>query len=672
MSSYILFLLLGLGSGAVYAVLGLGLVLKYRSAGVVDFSHGAVAMFCAYVFIQLRSNGELQFPWIVIPHQVRVASSSGMGVVPAIVITLVYAAVLGLVFYVALYRPLRGAPALARVGASIGVMLALQAIAVLNYSTFAVSSPPILPADPVHIGTLSVPSDRLYLAGLTLLVGLALAAIYRFTRFGLVTRAAVENERGAALLGHSASRIAAYNWVLATVLAAAAGILILPITTLNPGTYTLFIVPALGAALLGRFSSFSVVVIGGLLIGMLQSELVKLQSMWSWLPQQGLQDGLPFVIIMLAMVVLARRLSARGAISDVDNPMVGRPSRPALTTVACVAAGIVALLVVSGQYKAAIISSLVTACICLSVVVITGYVGQISLVQNALAGFSAFMLVHIAKGLGIGFPLGLIGAALCGVVIGVVVGLPAVRVRGVNLAVTTLATAAALDALVFNNSHFSGGYTGLNVHPPHLFGLNLEPSPNGITFGIVVVVIVALVGLLVARIRNGRLGRAFLAVRSNERAAASIGIDVARTKLFAFAIAAFIAGIGGGLLAYQQQNINPASFTLWTSLTILAITYVGGVGRITGALAAGALLASNGVVPTLLDNLFNFGQYQSLIAGVALALTAVANPDGMTKEMGAGLTKLRRAVTRSVAGRGHNGAPAVVDAPTPEPKVAGR
>jgi ABC-type branched-subunit amino acid transport system permease subunit len=681
MSSYILFLLLGLGSGAVYAVLGLGLVLKYRSAGVVDFGHGAVAMFCAYVYIELHTNGELQFPWIIIPHQIRVASSSGLATVPSILVTLVYAAFFGLFFYMAVYRPLRNAPALARVGASIGIMLALQAIAVINYSTFAVSSPPILPDSPIHFAGIFVPSDRLYLAGLTILVGLALAAIYRYTRFGLVTRAAVENERGAALLGHSATRIAAYNWVLATVLAAAAGILILPITTLNPGTYTLFIVPALGAALLARFSSFTIVVIGGLAIGMLQSELVKLQTVWTWLPQQGLQDGLPFLIIMVAMVVLARRLSARGQISDVHNPMVGRPRRPAVTAASCVVVGIVALLAANTDYRSAIISSLVTACICFSVVIITGYVGQISLVQNALAGFSAFMLVHIANGLGIGFPFGLILAALCGVVIGVVVGLPAVRVRGVNLAVTTLATAAALDALVFNNASFSGGFTGLNVPPPHLFGVNLEPSPSGVTFGIVIVVIVALAGLFVARMRNGRLGRAFLAVRSNERAAASVGIDVARTKLFAFAIAAFIAGIGGGLLAYQQQNINAATFTLWTSLTVLAITYVGGVGRITGALAAGALLASNGVVPTLLDNLFNFGQYQALIAGVALTLTAVANPDGITKEMGQGLTQLRLALLRrfgprtpAIAGPGGPPAPppAAPSSTHGTAKVAGR
>src|SRR6201996_6938180 len=514
MSSYILSLLLGLGSGAVYAVLGLGLVLKYRSAGVVDFGHGAVAMFCAYVYIELHTNGELQFPWIIIPHQIKVASSNGLATVPSILATLVYAAILGLVFYVAVYRPLRNAPALARVGASIGIMLALQAIAVLNYSTFAVSSPPILPDSPIHFAGIFVPSDRIYLAGLTVLVGLALAAIYRYTRFGLITRAAVENERGAALLGHSATRIAAYNWVLATVLAAGARILILAITTLNPGTYTLFIVPALGAALLGRFSSFGAVVFGGLAIGAIQSETVKLQTVWTWLPQTGLQDGLPFIIIMLTIIVLARRLSARGAISDVHNPMVGRPSRPAASAGGAVVVGIIALLVLSAQYRAAVDSSLITACICFSVVIITGYTGQISLAQNGMAGVSAFMLTHIAQGLGIGFPFGLILAALCAVVLGVAVGLPAVRVRGVNLAVATLAVATALDALLFNNTSFSGGYTGRNVKPPHLLGLNLGPVGSGqdtqrIAFGIMVVLIVAAVGLFVARLRMGQLGRGF-------------------------------------------------------------------------------------------------------------------------------------------------------------------
>jgi ABC-type branched-subunit amino acid transport system permease subunit len=641
MSSYLLFLLLGLGAGGVYAILGLGLVLKYRSSGVIDFGHGAVAMYCAYVFIELRSNGELVFPWVALPHSVSVASDGGVPLALAILASVVYGAILGLIFYLLIYRPLRQAPGLARVGASVGVMLALQAVAVINFGTFALSSPPILPATPVDLAGVPVPADRLYLAGITIVLAIALWLVYRHTRFGLATRAVAENERGAALLGYSADRISAYNWVLATVLAVAAGILILPITTLNPGTYTLFIVPALGVALVGRFTSFPVTVIAGLSLGMLQSELTKLQAIWEWLPRQGLQDGVPFLLIMIAMTALAKRLPSRGAVGDLRNASIGRPRTPLATAGIVLVIGLVALLVSSALYRSAIVSSMITACICLSVVLITGYVGQISLAQNALAGISAFMLSHIAHGLGIGFPLGLILSALCAVVVGLVIGLPALRVRGDNLAVATLATAAALDALVFNSDWFSGGYVGRDVGTPHLLGLDLGISNSGnqLVFGIFVLVIVLLVGLLVARVRNAPAGRMFIAVRSNERAAASVGVDVARTKLLAFGLSAFVAGIGGGLLAYQQGNINPATFTVWTSLTVLAMTYVGGVGRIYGAVVAGLLLASNGLMPTLLDKLFNFGKYQALIAGVLLMFTAVKNPDGIATEMQRGFNQ---------------------------------
>ncbi len=377
MTSYLLFLLLGLGSGAVYATLALGLVLKHRSAGIVDFSHGAVAMFCAYVFLELHSNGQLVFPWVALPHSAQLFNATnGAPTWVSIVIALLYSAVLGLIFYWVVVRPLRHAPALARVGASVGLMLYLEAVAVINFGTFALSSPPILPATPVHLADgLDVPSDRLYLAGIVIVVGILLGLIYRYTRFGLATRAAAGNERGAALIGLSATRLSAYNWVLATVLAGAAGILILPITTLNPGTYTLFIVPALGAALLARFTSFPWTVVAGLGLGMFQSELVKLQGVWTWLPQQGLQDGVPFILIMIAIVVLARRLPARGVMGETHTSSIGRPVNPLRTAGISFAIGLVALLLFSELYRSAMASSLVVVCVCLSVVVITGYVG---------------------------------------------------------------------------------------------------------------------------------------------------------------------------------------------------------------------------------------------------------------------------------------------------------
>src|SRR5947209_9423105 len=161
MSTYILFLLLGLGAGAVYAIIALGLVLKYRSAGVVDFGHGAVAAFICYVYLGLRDGGQLQLPWIWIPHQLTLTGSS-MGTIPAIATSLAYAAVLGAVLYLLIYRPLRHATPLTRVCASVGTMLYFQGIAVLNYGTTPRSTETILPSSPLTIGKIIVPSDRLW------------------------------------------------------------------------------------------------------------------------------------------------------------------------------------------------------------------------------------------------------------------------------------------------------------------------------------------------------------------------------------------------------------------------------------------------------------------------------------------------------------------------------
>src|SRR3954464_13125341 len=199
MSSYVLFLLLGLGSGAVYGILALGLVLKHRAAGVVDFSHGAVAMFVAYVFLALRSDGVLQLPWIVLPHEIDLGAPLATG--PAIIVSLVYAALLGAAMYWLISRPLRAATALTRVCASVGTMLALQAIAVLNFGTTAKSTPAILPNKPFEIGDITVLVDRLWCAGIVAVLAVAVAAVSRFRRFGLATRAAAENEQGAALVG---------------------------------------------------------------------------------------------------------------------------------------------------------------------------------------------------------------------------------------------------------------------------------------------------------------------------------------------------------------------------------------------------------------------------------------------------------------------------------------
>jgi ABC-type branched-subunit amino acid transport system permease subunit len=215
-----------------------------------------------------------------------------------------------------------------------------------------------------------------------------------------------------------------------------------------------------------------------------------------------------------------------------------------------------------------------------------------------------------------------------------VIGLPALRLRGVNLAVVTLGFAAAMDALIFSSAGFAGGTAGLPIKAPHLLGLNLAAnagrSTNRVIFGVMVLVVVILMGLLVARLRRGPAGRMLLAIRSNERAAGSVGINVAQGKLMAFALAAFIAGIGGALTGYAQGELTADSFAAFTSISLLAIVFVAGVGRIAGAVVAGVMFSAAGLFVTFLDIHLSVGKYQAIVAGVALVLTAVQNPDGLT------------------------------------------
>jgi ABC-type branched-subunit amino acid transport system permease subunit len=634
MSSYFLFLILGLGSGATYAVLGQGLVLKYRSAGVVDFAHGAVAMFIAYVFVNLRSFGQLELPVVLIPHQISLNGGTGLNTGLAIVISLVYAAVLGLVLYVLIYRPIRSASPLTRVCASVGVMLGLEAIAVLNFSTQPVATNPIFPSSALSVAGITFPEDRLYFTGVVVIIAVALTLAYRFSRFGLATRAGAENDRGAALTGISANQIAGQNWVIATVLAGAAGILIAPVASLDPNSYTLFVVPALAAALIGRFQSFWLTALAGLLIGCAQSEITKLITVWTWLPQQGLGDAIPFVVIIVVMAARSRTVLARGGETAQRNPSIGRPQAPLRTAAACFAAGLILLFVLNSVLRFAFISSLTVTCIALSVVVLTGYVGQVSLAQMSLAGIGGFMIGHIASDWGIGFPWSLILAGLCSVPVGLVIGLPALRLRGVNLAVVTLGFAAAMDAVVFNSGSFTGGTAGLPVKAPRLPGLNLGITQGKtyptVIFGVLVLVVVILLGLLVARLRRGPAGRMLLAIRSNERAAGSVGINVAQGKLMAFGLAAFIAGIGGALTGYMQGELTADSFAAFTSIALLAIVFVAGVGRIAGAVVAGIMFSAAGLFVTFLNIHLSVGKYQAIVAGIALVLTAVQNPDGIT------------------------------------------
>jgi ABC-type branched-subunit amino acid transport system permease subunit len=204
------------------------------------------------------------------------------------------------------------------------------------------------------------------------------------------------------------------------------------------------------------------------------------------------------------------------------------------------------------------------------------------------------------------------------------------------LAIITLGAGVAIDAFVFRNEQISGGLAGVDVPAPAFFGLDLGISgataadyPR-LAFGLVALLTFTILAVIVVNVRRSPTGSHCLAVRSNERAANAIGINVAATKVFAFGLSAFIAGAAGGLIGYQQGRLSPESFSIFVSLMLLSITYIGGIATVRGAIFAGLMLAPGGLAFTALERWFELGRYQPVIAGIGVVLSAILNPDGVT------------------------------------------
>ncbi|MBL7502443.1 ABC transporter permease, partial [Frankia sp. CN7] len=639
MSTYLAALVLGLGTGAVYAALGLGLVLTYRASGVVNVAHGAFAMYATYQYAELREYGDIVFPVVGLPPRIHLTDNPSF--LLCFLLSLALAGLFGLLCYLLVFRPLRSAPPMNAVVAAVGLMIALQAVAVLQFvagdggqdNRFIA---PVLTQRPVELLGTTVPSDRLLLAALAVAAGAVLWAVSRWTRFGLATRAVAADPDAVSLWGYRAELVAAANWVVASVLAAAAGILIAPVSALNPATYSLFVVPALAAALLGGLSSFGATVAGALALGMAQSALFQVQQDVSWLDQPGLRALLPLLVLIGVAVARGQLVPSRvtTAAGVTRLPPVGPPvgaRRAALWLGLGVVAGAGALFLLQGTYRLGMERSLAGAVVCLSFVVLVGYVGQLSLTQMSIAGVAGFLLARLQRSLHIPFPVAPLLATAVAAAVGLLLGLVARRVRGIDLAVITLAAGVAIQEAVFANPLVTGGLAGTKVPAPTVFGLDLGLSGPGfprVEYGLLALVVLAACCYGVARLRGSGFGRRMLAVRANERAAAAAGVDVRRTKVLAFGISAGIAGLGGTLIGYGQGTLSFDSFGVTASLFFLAVVAVGGVTTVSGALLAG-LLVPGGLAFTALDDLAGLGEYQSLICGLAVVILAVLRPAGL-------------------------------------------
>jgi ABC-type branched-subunit amino acid transport system ATPase component/branched-subunit amino acid ABC-type transport system permease component len=637
-NQYLLFFVLGVSVGAIYAGLASGIVLTYQGTGVVNFAAAAMATLPLYVYSDLEA-GVFRVPGlpsidVTLPMWARLA------------VSLIVAGLLGALVDVAVSRPLRNAPVLAKVIAAIGVTVTLSAAIALTYGTELRLRPTVLPSGTVRIAAFPVPVDRLWLTGFVVVVTAVLAVWFARSRTGVAIQAAAENERAASFARLSPPALGTVTWVLATMYVSAILIVAGPaIGVVTPGNLTLLVVPALAVALIARLESIWLGLIGGLGLGVLQSELLFLSSTKDWWPEwakEGLTDAVPFVVIVITLFVSGRSIPLRGDDTRSRMPPVILPRNRPLVIAAVVLGGFVLLAITGGSYRFGVITSLAVSLIALSLVLLTGMVGQISLVQTSFAGVAGLVLSKF--GTSVPFPLSMLLAAGIAGLGGILVGLPALRIRGAQLAIVTLAAAVAIERFIFGNPRVVSGATNL-IPDPELFGINLSVREGRdiarLSFGVVVLVVVTIAFVLVGNIMRAGSGRKMLAVRSNERAAAAIGIGVSTIKLSAFALSSFLAGLGGALIGYSRGQLSPESFGVFVGLSFLAIAYLSGITIVSGALVAGAL-ATLGIVYVIVDRAFGVAAYYALVSGPLLILTVIFNPVGISGRVRAIWDGLRR------------------------------
>lgn len=601
------FALLGLGAGALYILVAHGLIVVYRGSGVLNFAQGAVGVAGAYVYYELRVE-------------------QGLGFVVAFVGGIAFSVLIGVLTQVLVMRRLRTASPLARVVATLGVLIIIQSVATIRYGGATTTAPAELPTTRAYIFGVATSADRLYIIAIAAALTIGLHVIYRHTRFGLMTAAVAENERTASSIGLAPSSIAVANWAIGSGLAGTAAILVTPIIGLQPSAMTSLTLSAMAVALVANFSSFGLALLAGFVLGIAESELLQYVS------TPGLATSLPFFVIVALVAIKGESIPLRDFFLQ-KLPSVGSGRiRWRLLGIAVVLTVLV-ILGADPNWNLAITNTLAPAIIVLSIIVVTGYAGQLSLAQFAIGGFGAWVAGRLVATQGIDLMLAmLIGVALA-IPLGAVFALPALRARGVQLAIVTLGLGTAINLMIFNNGDLVGGFEGTVIGEPTFLGIDVTQSTYPGRYSLICLGCLVLLTLSVASVRRGRVGRRLLAARTNERAAAAIGVSVFEAKVYAFALSAGIAAVGSILIAFELFVIAyDSSFTPLASINAVAWAFIGGVGYLSGSVF-GAFIAPGSVVAYLMDELLpGLSDYLGVIGGVAVIALALGNQDGLARE----------------------------------------
>ncbi len=611
MTTFLTLTTLGVVLGCIYGVTATGLVVTYTTSGIFNFAHGAVGMMGAFSYWQLSESWGLPAPL-------------------ALILVLGIAAPLfGAAIERVLIRPLQGAAVDIAIVITLGLLLFLIGVAnVVWKPTEARILPLFFPTTKFQVGELSVSAHQVIVVLVAIGVAVGLKVLFSQTRVGIAMRGVVDDPDLAAMTGVSPARIQQLSWALGSSLAALAGILLAPLVTLNILTLTLLVINGYAAALFGQLKSLPRTAVGALLLGLLVSYLSGYAPADSIV--DTLQPAAPMIFLFVLLVfVPAARLRTSSAAGRAAPTVPGlRQSLAfggALIVLAVVLAGTLspANLIVGGR-------AFILAITLLSLVLLVGYSGQVSLGHLTFVGLGAFAMGTW----GDGSLLGILTAVVLSAAAGALVATFTVRLRGLYLALATFAFAKGMDEVFFLRQ-FEGG--SLDVPRLSIPGI---PTQSDGAFFLLCAVLFSLAGVAVLAIRRGRYGRQLTALNDSPAACATLGVNVNITKLVVFSASAGLAGLSGALFGGLQGTVSPNDFTVLGSLSLLLALRVGGVNTVTGALL-GALFVA--LFPKFQSLVPSNIQLAYLLTGIA-AISVGRDPDGVggqVSKVGAKLRALR-------------------------------
>jgi branched-chain amino acid transport system permease protein len=623
-SHFLGFAIPGIPFGCTYAIVAVGLVLTYQATGVFNFAFGAQAYTSAFIYTRLVENDHLPI-WLAF-----------------LISVVILAPALGLIFDRLLFRKIPNTNTTAKLIMGISLFVGIPAILpVIFGSQDLYNSPSILfNPDTVYFRVFDTPINGIDVSSvvITAAVLIALVVLMRFTSLGLQMRGAVESRRLVQLDGVNSGKVVATAWAVSSLLAGLAGVMLAPsYGQLQADDYATLLVAAFAAAAWAALRSMPIAALVGILMGVAGNLLQGYLPASSTLSAAAL-PSLPFIVLVGALLFVPGMRSlddTKDPLASVDPPtpptavaarapQLSRIIRPAWYVLIAVFA-VSMLTWIPETWESVFNAGLAYSTIFLSITLITGMGGQLSLCQATLAGVGAFTAAQLANHIGLNLLLGALAGAVLAGIVAVILALASLRLKGLGLALMTIAAALFFDNSVFTQGTVSNG-EALSVQSKWI-GLGIF-NPNGHSLFILEVAVLAICTIGVLLVRKGTVGQYLSAMRGSETAAAGMGINLTWQRVMIFALSGVVAGIGGTMLIIQQQSVNAEQFNYQLSLAFVVIVVTTGVGTVEGAIQAGISFMVIEQLLTLLPARFG-GDSLVFVLFAAGALQYANHPEGI-------------------------------------------